>query len=120
MVYFGDDHGQSAMETRTSSGVWLLRHGSQAGCRCGSFARMRVYQNRHFYAWRRKITGINAGPEDQDRLESSFIEVAIPQSNSSAVVELLLTSGNTMRIHPGIDSSTLGTVLLSLRQAGLC
>jgi len=75
-----------------------------------------------FYSWRKKLsTGVN-GDNKQDKPKSSqseFIEVTIP-SNNSAAVELLLTSGNTLRIPAGVDSATLSTVLSVIRATGLC
>ena len=72
------------------------------------------------YLWRKKLTGVSSVHDEQDKPESSaFIEVSMPKSDHFAI-ELLLTSGNTMRIHPGIDSVTFGTVVSVLHQAGLC
>ena len=70
-----------------------------------------------FYSWRKKLT--SGDPESQNQNTSAFIEVAVPRSNS-AVIELLLTSGNTLRIPAGADSTTLSTVLSVVRAAGLC
>ena len=73
-----------------------------------------------FYSWRKKLAGDDSEQEDQRKPEpSAFIEVAMPQ-NASAVIELLLTSGNTLRIPAGADSATLSTVLSVVRAAGLC
>ena len=70
-----------------------------------------------FYSWRKKLIGGNTELPNQDT--SPFIEVAIPHSNS-APVELLLLSGNTLRIPAGVDSATLTTILLAVRSSGLC
>jgi hypothetical protein len=70
-----------------------------------------------FYSWRKKLTGCDTESEDQNT--SSFIEVAMPRGNPSAV-ELLMTSGNTLRIPAGVDPATLSTVLSAVRSAGLC
>jgi hypothetical protein len=73
-----------------------------------------------FYSWRKKLTGDNSQQDTQHKPESSaFIEVTIPQNNSAAL-ELLLTSGNTLRIPAGVDSGTLSMVLSVVRAAGLC
>jgi hypothetical protein len=73
-----------------------------------------------FYSWRKKLAGDDSEQDNQDKAESSaFIEVAMPQ-NASAAIELLLTSGNTLRIPADINAATLSTVLSVVRAAGLC
>jgi len=72
--------------------------------------------------WRKKLsTGVN-GDSKQYKPKSSqseFIEVTIP-SNNSAAVELLLTSGSTLRIPVGVDAKTLTTIISVLHQTQLC
>ena len=73
-----------------------------------------------FYSWRKKLVGDDSEQEDQRQPEpSAFIEVAMPQ-NTSAAIEFLLTSGNTLRIPAGVDSAALSMVLSVVRAAGLC
>ena len=72
-----------------------------------------------FYAWRKKLAGGSVQDEKDKPEPSAFIEVAIPRSNSAAV-ELLMTSGNTLRIPAGVDTATLSTVLSVVRSVGLC
>jgi transposase len=72
-----------------------------------------------FYSWRKKLTGSSV-QDDKDKPEpSAFIEVTMSQSNPAAV-ELLMTSGNTLRIPVGVDTETLSTVLSVARSVGLC
>lgn len=72
-----------------------------------------------FYSWRKKLTG-GSVQDDKDKPEpSAFIEVSMPRSNSASV-ELLLISGNTLRIPAGVDTATLSTVLSVVRSVGLC
>jgi hypothetical protein len=72
-----------------------------------------------FYSWRKKLTG-DSVQDDKDKPEpSAFIEVAMPRNNSAAV-ELILASGNTLRIPVGVDSATLNTILSVARSVGLC
>lgn len=72
-----------------------------------------------FYVWRKKLTGGSVQDAKDKPEPSAFIEVAIPRCNS-VVMELLFTSGNTLRIPVGIDTVTLSTVLSVVRSAGLC
>jgi hypothetical protein len=72
-----------------------------------------------FYCWRKKLAG-GSVQDDKDKSEPSpFIEVAMPRSNP-VTVELVFTSGNTLRIPAGVDPVTLSTVLSAVRSAGLC
>ena len=72
-----------------------------------------------FYAWRKKLAGGSVQDEKDKPKPSAFIEVAIPRSNS-VVMELLMISGNTLRIPAGVDTATLSTVLSVVRSVGLC
>jgi len=98
-----------ALETWQASGLSVRQFCSNEGLSEPSF-----------YIWRKKLTGGDTQQDSHDKPEpSAFIEVSMPKSDHFAI-ELLLTSGNTMRIHPGIDSATFGTVVSVLHQAGLC
>lgn len=70
-----------------------------------------------YYYWRKKLVGSH--PKSNRKTPPAFIEVALPQSNA-AVLELVLSSGNTLRINPGADNKMLIDVLSALRQADLC
>jgi hypothetical protein len=70
-----------------------------------------------YYYWRKKLVGSH--PKSNRKTPPAFIEVALPQSNA-AVLELVLSSGNTLRINPGADNKMLLDVLSALRRADLC
>jgi hypothetical protein len=72
-----------------------------------------------FYCWRKKLTGGSVQDEKDKPEPSAFIEVAMPR-NTSVAVELLLASGNTLRIPVGVDAATLNTILSAVHTAGLC
>lgn len=73
-----------------------------------------------FYNWRKKLTDRQPQTNKQAaKSPSAFIKVAIPKSNH-ALLELELSSGNTLRICSGADNNTLRRVLSVLREAGLC
>jgi len=88
---------QMAIETWRTSGMSVRQFCTKEGLSEPSF-----------YSWRKKLTGSDTESESLDT--SPFIEVSMPQSNPT-VIELLLTSGNTLRIPAGADSTTLSTVL---------
>jgi len=100
---------QMAIETWHASGLSVRQFCKQEGL-----------PEPAFYVWRRKFSGGNSERNDQDKPKpSAFIEVAMPRSNSVAI-ELLLISGNTLRIPSGVDTATLSTILSVVRSAGLC
>jgi hypothetical protein len=100
---------QMVIETWESSGLSVRQ-----------FCKKESLSEPSFYLWRKKLAGDDSERNNQDRAESSaFIEVAMPQ-NTPAAIELLLTSGNTLRIPAGADSTTLSTVLSVVRAVGLC
>jgi transposase-like protein len=73
-----------------------------------------------FYSWRKKLTDDKPEQDNQHKPEpSTFIEVAMPKNNSAAI-ELVLTSGNTLKLPNGVDAKTLTTIISVIHQAGLC
>lgn len=74
-----------------------------------------------FYSWRKKLTKSDEPKKDKqkDANSSAFIEVSMPSEKPHSL-ELLLSSGNSLRIGSGTDSQTLSNVITALRQAGLC
>ena len=73
-----------------------------------------------FYNWRKKLTDKQSQTNKQAvKNPSAFIKVAMPRSNH-ALLELELSSGNTLRISSGADNKTLSSVLSVLREVGLC
>jgi len=73
-----------------------------------------------FYNWRKKLTDGQSQTNKQTvKSPSAFIRVAMPKSNH-ALLELVLSSGNTLRISSGADNKTLSDVLSVLNREGLC
>ena len=73
-----------------------------------------------FYGWRRRLSVRNAQrKEPADPKPSAFIEVAMPRDDP-VPLELVLSSGHTLRIHSTADNKTLSNVMSVLRQVGLC
>ena len=100
---------QMAIETWQDSGMSISK-----------FCRIEGLSEGTFYNWRKKLNGRHSQPYKQTaRSPVAFIEVAMPKSNH-AVLELLLSSGNTLRISSTADNKTLSNVISVLRQAGLC
>ncbi|MHC4792225.1 MAG: IS66 family insertion sequence element accessory protein TnpA [Planctomycetota bacterium] len=100
---------QMAIETWQDSGMSISK-----------FCRAEGLSEGTFYNWRKKFNGGHSQPDKQTaKSAAAFIEVAMPKGNHAAL-ELLLSSGNTLRISSTADNKTLSNVISVLRQAGLC
>jgi hypothetical protein len=100
---------QMVIETWQDSGMSISKFCKAEGLSEGTF-----------YNWRKRLSGRRAQRNGQaDSSPSAFIEVAMPRSDHAAL-ELLLCSGNTLRISARADNKTLSDVISVLRQAGLC
>jgi transposase len=106
-----------------------------SGMSVSNFCKAEGLSQGAFYSWRKRLSGRHSQRKEQSSSSPPFIEVAMPRpapSNSSgqalsqsngnnhAALELLLSSGNTLRISSEADSKTLSNVISVLRQAGLC
>lgn len=100
---------QMVIETWQSSGLSVSKFCKAEGLSEGSF-----------YNWRKKLTAANSKHSKQSGSGSSaFIEVSMPKNNPVAL-ELVLSSGNSLRISSGADNKTLSDVLSVLHREGLC
>ena len=100
---------QMAIETWQDSGMSISKFCKAEGLSEGTF-----------YSWRKKLNGGHSQPDKPTaRSPSAFIEVAMPKSNHE-VLELLLSSGNTLRISSTADEKTLSNVISVLHREGLC
>ena len=100
---------QMVIETWQDSGMSVSKFCKAEGLSEGSF-----------YNWRKRLSGRNSQRnKPADSGSSAFIEVAMPKSDHASL-ELLLSSGNVLRISSAADNKTLSNVISVLRQAGLC
>jgi hypothetical protein len=99
-----------ALETWQTSGLSIRQ-----------FCRQEGLSGPQFYLWRKKLSssGITDATHQDEPRQEAFIEVALPK-NSDIAIELLLTSGNMVRIPCGADTATLNNVMSALHAAGLC
>ena len=76
-----------------------------------------------FYNWRRKLNKSNKANSTKaitDKSDKpSFVEVSLPD-NKPAAVELVLRSGNTLKINSRTDKKTLSNTLSVLKELSLC
>ena len=100
---------QMVIETWQDSGVSVRKFCKAEGLSEGTF-----------YNLRKRLSGRHSQRKEQSSSSpSAFIEVAMPKSSHTAL-ELLLSSGHTLRIGSTADNKTLSNVISVLCQAGLC
>ena len=58
-------------------------------------------------------------PRQSDSESEAFIEVSLPTAKSGDL-ELVLISGNTLKIPADVDSKTMVNIISILKQAKLC
>lgn len=100
---------QMAIETWQDSGMSVSKFCKAEGLSEGTF-----------YSWRKRLSGRRSQrPNQTNSNPSAFIEVAMPR-NDHIPIELVLSSGHTLRIRSSADNKILSNVLSVLRRAGLC
>ena len=91
--------------------VWgkLIAQQEQSGLSIRAFCQQHGRSEYSFYHWRKRLA---------EQLPMKFALVETNQSGSVAVavLEVILTSGERLRIVPGIDAATLRLVLNVLRE----
>ena len=86
----------------------LIREHQQSGLSVSAFCRDRGFSDQALYYWRKRLSG---------REPVRFALVAADTAPTDAApIELLLVSGDRLRIAPGADALTLRTVLNILRE----
>jgi hypothetical protein len=87
----------------------LIRQHEQSGAAVKVFCRDRGVSEPSFYSWRKRLA------------TNQPVRFALVESSGSAAkdhtpIELILASGDRLRITPGTDATTLRTVLNVLRE----
>lgn len=101
---------QMAIEAWQASGLSVRQFCKQEGLSESSF-----------YVWRKQLRH-PAAPEPEAGTSwpsSPFIQVSLPK-RPAWWMELVLSSGHTLKIPAGIDRATLTAVFSALGEAGLC
>ena len=96
---------------RTSDKKWteLIRQQRQSGLSVSAFCRDRGFSDQAFYYWRKRLSG-------RDPVRFALVAADAGSTTNHAPIELLLASGDRLRIAPGTDALTLRTVLSALRE----
>ena len=92
-----------------------------SGLSVRQFCRQEGLSEASFYSYRKRLTvaADDAPARTADCLPEPFIQVSLPDASASGM-ELVLSSGHTLRIPVGVDRQTLTTVFSALGEAGLC
>ena len=74
-----------------------------------------------FYNWRKKLTPVQPPEADQEKVGPSepFIRVSLPAEAPDGL-ELVFSTGNTLRMRCGVDRQTLTGAISVLQEANLC
>lgn len=100
----------SAVSTRQK---WadLIRQHEQSGEAVKDFCRDRRVSEPSFYSWRKRLSA-------SEPVRFALVEASASVTNARAAVfvELILVSGDRLRIPAGADAATLRTVLKVLRE----
>ena len=88
--------------------VELIRQQEQSTLSVSAFCRDRGFSDQSFYNWRKKLAAV--GP-----VRFALVDAGASGAGVPAPMELILASGDRLRIAPGTDAATLRTVLSVLR-----
>ena len=91
--------------------VWgkLIAQQEQSGLSIRAFCQQNGTSEYSFYHWRKRLA-------EQLPMKFALVETSQSGSVAVAVLEVMLTSGERLRIVPGIDAATLRLVLNVLRE----
>ncbi len=98
----------AALPTR-QKWVDVIRQQEQSGTTVKVFCQEQGVSEPSFYSWRKRLK-VNRP------VRFALVEGSGPSANDNLPIELVLASGDRLRIAPGTDSATLRTVLSVLRE----
>lgn len=87
----------------------LIRQQQQSGLSVTAFCRQHGFSDQTFYNWRKRLAG-------SEPVRFALVAADAPGTGGQLPIELLLVSGDRLRIAPGTDTATLRTVLNVLRE----
>lgn len=96
-------------ETKRKYWSRLIAEQEASGQKARPFCRERGIGEYAFYHWRKRLS------EDQ-AVRFAVLETKAPNAATPAVLELVLSSGERLRIGPGVDAATLRLVLDAVRR----
>jgi len=95
--------------TRHKRWAELIRQQEQSKLSVSEFCRGRDFSEQSFYTWRKRLAASRP-------VSFALVEACTVETQRSGSLELVLASGDRLRIASGTDASTLRTVLSVLRE----
>jgi len=89
--------------------VDLIRRQKHSGTAVKLFCREHCVSEPSFYSWRKRLTASSS-------VRFALVDRGVPTPDDNAPIELVLASGDRLRILPGADAATLRSVLSVLRE----
>lgn len=87
----------------------LIREQQESGLSVTAFCRRHGFSDQTFYNWRKRLAG-------SEPVRFALVAAGAAAAVEQLPIELLLVSGDRLRIAPGTDAATLRTVLNVLRE----
>ena len=87
----------------------LVRQHEQSGAAVKVFCRDRGVSEPSFYSWRKRLSGT-------EQVRFTLFDAGASGIHENASVEMILQSGDRLKITSGVDAATLRTVLSVLRE----
>ena len=98
-----------AVTRREKKWAELIGQQQQSGVSVSAFCRGRGFSDQTFYNWRKRLSG-------REPVRFALVAAGATAAAEQASIELVLVSGDRLRIAPGADAATLRTVLEVLRE----
>lgn len=98
-----------AVSTKEKKWADLIRQQRESKLSVSAFCRDRGFSDQTFYNWRKRLGG-------NEPVRFALVKAGAAGDNGQAPIELLLASGDRLRIAPGADAASLRTVLSVLRE----
>jgi len=94
----------------------VIQQAARSGVSIREFCQQRQLTVSQFYWWQRRLQQAPPRPKKRGSggTSASFVLVSEPGEGSEAGIELVLGDGRRIRIHKGVDATTLRAVLAAL------
>ena len=87
----------------------LIRQQQESKLSVSAFCRQHGFSDQSFYNWRKRLVA-------DEPVRFALVDANPPGADRFAPLELILVSGDRLRIAPGTDAATLRAVLNVLRE----
>ncbi len=99
----------SEVLSRRQKWVDLIGRQERSGKAVNVFCREHGVSEPSFYSWRKRLKA-------SDPVRFALVDASGPGARDGAPIELLLSTGDRLRVLPGADAATLRTLLSVLRE----